>query len=848
MRVYLKSHITLLTGMCLLFTTATLGADPSEPETVTGTSAEGISLFQTQVLPILEKNCFKCHGAAGKNRGGLDLTSRRRLLEGGDSGPAVDLKSPGGSLLLEAINYESYEMPPSGKLTEEQIRLLTRWVKMGAPWPPVTTSQPTHSDEDKEAVAPAITEEARAHWAFQPVVRPAVPDVGGHEWVRSPIDAFVLARLEKADLKPAPAASRQVLIRRAYYDLTGLPPSPDEVSSFVSDDRPDAWPRLVDRLLGSPHYGEKWGRHWLDLVRYAESNSYERDAAKPYVWRYRDYVIDSLNDDKPFDRFLLEQLAGDEIPDRTPETLVATGYYRLGLWDDEPVDPEQALYDGLDDVLKTTGQVFLGLTIDCARCHEHKLDPIPQEDYYRLLAFFQGINPYGTRGGGSVAGNSIRPIGTPDETREHEKAVAAYRERLAEIGRRIKEIEKRVKPDFEPVEHEEFKHETNRVALVRKRAGTVISEEEADLYERLTEERRRLKREPPPPMAEALCVTESGSKARETFVLIRGNAHARGKRVEPGYPQVLGIPDPDLEATSPEAKSCGRRTVLARWLGNSENPLTARVLANRIWQYHFGRGIVRSPNNFGLKGDAPTHPELLDWLAAELVAGGWRLKRMHRMIILSAAYRMSSQATAEAVAADPQNDLFGRFNMRRLTAEEIRDSILAVNGTIDLALGGPSIYTTIPAEVLAGQSRPGNGWPTSAPTDQLRRSMYIHVKRSLRPPILKVFDAAETDATCPVRFATTQPTQALTMLNGRFLQEQARAFADSLLAGSAESPGARVEHVLRRVLQREPTHEEIERGVRLIRSMRKGHRLGEREALANYCLVALNFNEFLFLD
>jgi mono/diheme cytochrome c family protein len=800
-----------------------------------------------QVLSILEENCFQCHGNAGKTRGGLDLTSRRGLLEGGDSGPAIDLDSPQASLFLEAINYQSYEMPPSGKLPREQIQLLTRWVKVGAPWPDAD-SAPARPQREHEADGPLITHQARAHWAFQPIARPMVPDVRRPDWVRNPIDAFILARLEKAGLGPAHAASRQALIRRVYYDLIGLPPSPEEVASFVGDAEPDAWERVVDRLLDSPHYGEKWGRHWLDLVRYAESNSYERDSAKPHVWRYRDYVIESFNDDKPYDRFVLEQLAGDEIPDRTPGTVIATGFYRLGLWDDEPVDPEQALYDGLDDVVKTTGQVFLGLTVDCARCHEHKLDPIPQEDYYRLLAFFQGINPYGTRGGGSVAGNSVRPLGTPRELREHEEQVAAYQKRLTEINRRIKEIEKRVKSDFEPVEHEEFKHEMNRVALVQKRAGDVISSEEANEYERLTNERRRLKLEPPQSLQEALCVTESGPTARETFLLIRGNPHARGEKVEPGYPQVLGAEDPVFEVPPSDAETCGRRSVLARWIGSSENPLTARVLANRIWQYHFGRGIVRSPNNFGLHGDAPTHPELLDWLASELVAGGWRLKRMHRMILLSAAYQTSSQATAELAAADPQNDLFGRFNMRRLTAEEIRDSVLAASGTLDLTMGGPSIYTTIPAEVLAGQSRPGNGWPTSSPEDQLRRSVYIHAKRSLRPPLLEVFDAAETDATCPVRFSTTQPTQALTMLNGWFLRQQAGAFADSLLAGAAESPNMRVEQTLRRALQRKPTDEEIERGVQLIRSLRENHRLDERQALAKYCLVVLNFNEFLFLD
>ncbi|RMG35050.1 MAG: DUF1553 domain-containing protein [Planctomycetota bacterium] len=799
----------------------------------------GATLFRERVASILRRRCVTCHSGE-EPKGGFRLTTREGLLKGGESGPAIDPAKPENSLLLEAINYETLEMPPQGRLPPEEIATLTKWVLAGAPWPDGLVLQPPRQRPAGRKIDP------KTYWAFQPIRRPPVPEVKNRQWVRTPIDAFILARLEANGLKPAGDASRATVLRRAYYNLIGLPPSPEQVRAFLADDAPDAFERVVEELLQSPHYGEHWGRHWLDIVRFAETNSYERDGDKPHAWRYRDYVIESFNEDKPYDRFILEQLAGDELPDRTPETIIATGYYRLGIWDDEPADPLLALYDDLDDILTTTCQAFLGLTMNCARCHEHKLDPIPHRDYYRMLAFFNGVRRFGVRSYQSIRDASVRMVGTPEEIARHAEETRRYREAVAANAEALKDIEKRVRPHFRPVEKQDFKDERNRVAIMRKYVPQVLSEEEFRRYVALTEERDRLRRNPPKPLMEVLCVKEVGPKPRETFVLQRGNPHAPGEKVEPGFISCLNPPEPRIVPPA-HGESCGRRLALAQWIASEKNPLTARVMANRIWQYHFGRGIVRTPNNFGAASIPPTHPELLDWLAAELIASGWRLKPLHRLIMKSHVYHLASTPDREAVEKDPQNDLFSHFDVRRLTAEEIRDSILCVNRTIDLQVGGPSIYTTIPREVLQGQSRPGAGWPTSPKEKQRRRSVYIFVKRSLRPPILEVFDAADTDFTCPVRFETTQPSQPLMLINSEFINEQARLFAEDLEKAYPDDLAAQVEEALWRVFQRPPSKGEIERGLRFVRGLRQDG-ADVRTARKYFCLMCLNLNEFLYVD
>ena len=442
------------------------------------------AFFQEQVRPVLETRCFGCHGPQPTVQAGLRLNSRAAILQGGRRGPAVDLEDPESSLLIRAINYAGPEMPPGGPLPPEQVALLTRWVTQGLPWPEEQRQEPVTAVREESDGSPGV-EESRHFWSFQPPRRPQVPRVERQDWVRTPIDAFVLARLEAARLEPSPPAGKGALLRRAYYDLTGLPPSPAEVEAFLADASPGAFARVVDRLLASPQYGERWARHWLDLVRYAESNSYERDGPKPLVWRYRDYVIRSFSQGKPYDRFVLEQLAGDELEPAAPENVIATGFYRLGLWQDEPVDPVQELYEDLDDIVTTTSQVFLGLTLNCARCHDHKLDPLPQRDYYRFLAFFHGMKRYGVRKPETVAEASLCDIGPPRESRRRLEANwrgRRYERRSASVLSYLEKIEKLVADDLTAEEKEAFRQEANRAGILAKRVPRLVSETQLEGY------------------------------------------------------------------------------------------------------------------------------------------------------------------------------------------------------------------------------------------------------------------------------------------------------------------------------------------------------------------------------
>ncbi len=839
-----RPWLVALVSIGIVGTFQVAGAQAPTESTVVS-SGEPVRFYRDRVRPILSRRCFTCHGGQVEVKGSLRLSNRQDLLKGGESGPAVNLQSPDESLLLSAIRYEDLQMPPSGRLPDAEIAVLTAWVRMGVPFDP---QEEIYAPKEQEAAGhePAVSESAKRFWAFRPVRRPEVPAVANEAWVRTPIDAFILARLEAEGLRPAPPASKVTLIRRVYFDVLGLPPSPEEIRDFLADDSPQAYERLVDRLLQSPHYGERWARHWLDLVRYAETNSFERDGAKPFVWQYRDYVINALNTDKPYDQFILEQLAGDELDEVTAETIIATGFYRLGPWDDEPSDAEQALYDDLDDVLTTISQVFLGLTINCARCHNHKLDPIPQADYYRMLAFIRNVRRYGVRAHETVLDASVRVVATDEEKRRFEAESARHRQQLRQVTDELEELEKLVLPTLTDVEKQEFQHRQHRVGIIKSRVPGVLSDQQFERYVELFRKREHLEAHPPKGLRQALCVKEHGPEAPDTYVLVRGNPHAPSELVQPGFPSVLDPPAPNIV---PGRETCGRRRALAEWIASPDNPLTARVIVNRIWQYHFGRGLVRSSNNFGFAGDRPTHPELLDWLADEFVQSGWRWKYLHRLILLSSTYQMSSEAYPEALVKDPNNDWFWRFDMRRLTAEEIRDSILAVNGTLNLSrIGGPSIFPVIPPEVLHGQSRPGSGWEQSPPAEQVRRSVYIHVKRSLIPPLIALFDGPDVDFSCPVRFTTTLPTQALVMLNSEFLNEQAGLLAQAAAQSFPSDKGDQVRWVLERVVQRPVSAGEIARGVQLIDQLQSQDGLSEFMALQAFCLMALNLNEFVYLD
>jgi mono/diheme cytochrome c family protein len=779
--------------------------------------------FGREIQPLLAKRCFACHGP-DKNEGGLRLHQSEASQVELDSGErAIVAHEPDASALLARVSSEdeSIRMPPEGEpLTAEQIDALRRWIAEGA--------------------------EYKVHWAFLPLSDPSPPEVKDASWLKNPIDAFILHKLEEKGLAPAPAASPQTLIRRMTFDVTGLPPKPEETEAFVAEyerNREAAIEALIGRLLDSPHYGERWARHWLDLVRFAETNSFERDGPKPNAWRYRDYVIKSFNDDKPYDQFLREQLAGDELDSVSTETIVATGYYRLGIWDDEPADPLQARFDEFDDIVSTTGQVMLGLTVNCARCHDHKIDPIPQADYYQLVAFFRDISPYGTRG--DQRSFNQTDISPPEVREAHERIDREQRELetlMAPIA--VAGIQKMSAEDQRKTEGPE------RERVLREKLQGCLSEEEWRVYSEakaklddLRREQRRL-----PRRESALSVADTEPRPEATHVLFRGSPHDPRDEVAPGFPSLFGDAPPDIPPVGDGAKSAGRRRVLADWITAPENRLTSRVMANRLWQHHFGRGIVRSSNNFGQLGTPPTHPELLDWLASEFVRSDWSMKHVHKLILSSSAYQMSSQPSEQALALDPMNELFSRFDMRRLSAEELRDAIIAVTGKLNPKMYGPGIFPKISKEVLAGQSQPGSGWGESSPEESARRSVYIHVKRSLVTPLLSTFDFPETDASCEARFATTQPSQALSMLNSEFLHEQATVFAERLLAESDRGKESLVSQALELALSRPATEAEIARGLSLLDKLKSEHKLDDRQALVYYCLVLYNLNEFLFLD
>ncbi|TWU04680.1 PSD1 and planctomycete cytochrome C domain-containing protein [Stieleria varia] len=778
--------------------------------------------FSQQIQPILAKHCAACHGP-DTAESGLSFSDREAALVETESGEhAIVPGDIDASMLIARITTqdEFERMPPEGDaLSDEEIEILKAWIKEGAVW----------SD----------------HWSFVPMQQRQPPAVADERWSENPIDAFIYHRLADAKLRPNPQASKRQLIRRAYFDLTGLPPTQAEVQQFLDDASPDAFAKLVDRLLESPHYGERWGRHYLDLVRYAETNSFERDGVKENAWKYRDYVIRSLNDDKPYNQFIREQLAGDELDHVTTETLTATGFYRLGIWDDEPVDAEQARFDGLDDIIMTTGQAFLGLTMNCARCHDHKIDPIPQADYYSMLSFLEDLTPHGRRG--DPHGFNQIDVSSPDLNRRYEE----NEKERQEIERSMTEIEqagivKMPAPDQRATEGP--KRERNRV--LKEKLRDHLSDEQwtqyQDLKKRLQENEKVAKELPPRERVMGLAAYRPIDKP--TFVLFRGNPGSPADEVTPSFPSIYGQAAPEIPEPKNAAQPSGRRRILADWIASDDNRLTARVAVNRIWQFHFGRGIVRSSNNFGKLGTPPTHPDLLDYLALRFIDDGWKLKSMHRLIMNSQAYQLSSTSENEhAAAADPDNNLFWRFDPRRLSSEEVRDSMLAVNGSLNRTTYGASFYPSLSAEVLAGQSRPGEGWGNSSEEEQNRRSVYIHVKRSLITPLMSAFDFPDPDSTCEARFMTLQPAQALSLLNSDDVHEQGRRLADVIDAVQCEDAEV-VRRTVRRVLAREATEKEIAEGQKLIDRLQNHYKLPRQRAVQLYCVSVMNWNEFLFVD
>jgi hypothetical protein len=714
------------------------------------------------------------------------------------------------------------------------------------------------------AAEKSIAERARTHWAFQPVRRPAVPAVRNAAWPQTPIDHFLLVRMEAAGVSPAPRADRATLLRRITLDLTGLPPTPDEIDTFLADGRPDAYERLVDRLLASPAYGERWGRHWLDVARYADTNGYERDGDKPGAWRYRDYVIDAFNRDLSYDRFVTEQLAGDEMPGSDARTQTATTFLRLGTWDDEPANATVDRYDQLDDVLGTTATAFLAQTIRCARCHDHKYEPFSQKEYYRLLSVFTPLRRP-QRGRADLD----YPVGAPQEVAAYRAAAARSEARRLELGRQIAALKAkltaRVLADggkLPPAVREAFRTtpgkrtavqkqlvRTNKVRLEDAATASATAEETQELVALIRRQNEHVKR-PLAGLARAYVWFEDGPAAPATHLFRRGNPGLVGAEVRPGVPAVLApVPPPP---PAPLAHSTGRRLWLARWVASADNPLTARVMVNRVWQEHFGRGLAATAGDFGLMGEPPSHPELLDYLAGEFVRGGWGLKRLHRLIVRSAAYQAGSMPAGPG--ADGAPGLFGRYRQRRLDAEAVRDGMLAVSGALNRQQGGPGVYPRLPAAVLAGQSRPGSGWGRSDERQSARRSVYVFAKRTLALPELELLDAPEGASSCECRQTSTTAPQALTFLNGAFSHEQAGRFADRLLREAGEAPAAQVRRAFLLALGRAAGAAETRRSLdflrrqeRLIAAEEPGRAGGaRRRALASFCLVLFNANEFFY--
>ncbi len=949
-------------------------------------TTEQLAFFDKHVFPLMESRCLNCHGIDDKMKGDLRLTSREGLLHGGQLGPAFDVGNPEQSLLLKMIAYhdDEHQMPPREKMSDEEIAVFHRWFETGALYNPA-----------KEIRGPLVARgqhvqpEDFEYWAYKPVERPN----------RKSIDEFIGAKLAERSIPANRRASRQTLVRRAYYDLTGLPPSPEDVERFVKDPRPHVvvWVELIEMLLSRPQYGEKWGRHWLDLVRYAETNGFERDNPKPEIWRYRDYVIEAFNSDKPYDQFIIEQLAGDEIDQPTLESLSATGFYRLMQWDDEPADRKQHTYDVLADNVGVATETFLGSTIGCARCHDHKADPFTQKDFYSFMAFFHGITSYQTpgtmvswaepealrqfeatkeerirtlqsdlvrtedqlkvylenegmlrretlpkpktfveRAGGEAApiweytfseptqdwkdvgfrnknwykgkggfgtntpnSKTVTKWETPDiwirtsfglnkipESLSleiyHDEAVEVFLNGV-EIFRAKGYVTNYLEIVLDQVALDALQTGRNIVAVHCQNTGggqqidlalRTSPQASATLNEAIRKGGKKLTEELKNALGDDLIAHRADlltqiKKARESnigvqlnavmehnpiaplHVHMRGSAHVPGDQVEPAFPGVLtrniDSTPAKIRPDFAERPSSGRRLALAEWIASPENPLTSRVMMNRVWQHHFGRGIVPTSSDFGKLGEKATHPELLDWLASEFVANDWSLKKMHRLIMTSEAYQRSSAPSEAAQYKDPLNQWFWRKDMRRLTAEEVRDSVLAVSGNLNLKMAGPWVYIPLPEEVLATSSRPGKNWPVSKGDEAFRRSIYVHVKRSLRVPLLVDHDQADTDGHCAVRFATTVPTQALGMLNSKFVNSQAKILAQRCRDHS-DILTKQIKWGLQLGSQRATDEHEVEKLVKMAQHLSEEGGLTASEALDRVALLILNLNEFVYLD
>ena len=837
--------------------------------------------FTDHIRPIFERSCWNCHGEASQ-LSDLDLRTREAAVEGGVRGPAlVPGRAEDSRLYRMLAGLDDPPMPMAGDpLSDAELMAIRTWIDDGAHW---DAGGATSADAALAALENTLLPDgARDYWAFKLPKKAPVPASKVYE---HPVDRFLDAARQEAGVKAGPRADDLTLVRRAYLDLTGLPPTLEQVDEFLADTERGAWERLIERLLDSPHYGERWGRHWMDVARYADSTGFEQDYRRDNAWRYRDYIIDAFNDDKPYNQFLREQIAGDELDHVTDETRIATGFLRAGPRVNfrEKDNPERR-HDYLDDVLGTLGRGVLGMTVHCARCHDHKFDPILQKDYYSMQASIFGYveieYPLLDRAGVREYREKNAAIDAAQQPLRDEIAEieAPHRERL-----RIELIQERfpenvqqaaLKPEAERTAGEQLlAAQVLSINPPRRQVVEALSEAEGDRWSKLTAAVEALEavRPPEPPMAEIVTdgdyryapdgpgdnvigcpecrilpdepgsfLHEEGGPAYEAppnYFLIRGDPFSPGSPMSPGFLTVATYGDPPTELPRPDGRTSGRRLALAEWIASRDNPLTARVMANRIWHHHFGRGIVRTLDNLGRMGDAPTHPALLDWLAVEFMDRGWSVKEMHRLLMTSEAYRMASaHEDADSRAADPDNRLLWQYRPQRLEAEALRDAIMTVSGAIDLTVGGEPVFPHVPQELLLAAR---NGyWENQADGPEVwRRSVYVFRRRSLSFPFFETFDLPDQNQTAAARNVSTVPTQALTLMNNEFVLNQARLFAERLERAAPGDVDRQVDLAYRIALTRPPAAEEARIARDLVSS----------QSLVDLTHVMLNLNEFLYL-
>ncbi len=778
---------------------------------VAAPNAESLKFFEKDVRPLLVEACQECHGPQ-KHKGGLRLDNLPYILQGGESGPAIVPHKPDASLLIKLVNYDDpdMEMPPDGKLSSAKIEILKKWIAMGAPWPEaeVAAAKPSRKPGD-------ITEEDKKWWSFVPVKAPPVPKSNA----ASPIDAFVQAKLAENGLKPSPPADPVAFIRRATFDLTGLPPKPEEVEAFAHEAyaSKEAYAKLIDRLLESPRYGERWAQHWLDLVRYAESEGYRLDAYRPNVWPYRDYVERSLNNDKPYDQFVREQIAGDELlyaqGKTVPQTaedldlLTATGFLRHTIYEYNQRDSEGQWKLIMNEVTDVTADVFMGMSVQCAQCHDHKFDPILQKDYYRLQAFLSNITwaedkPFATQAQIDEFNAQLKiweeatkePRAVIDAIVEP-KIIGSQKSAITKFPEEIQAMFAKPREQRTPYEEQIVQLAGRQVYYERERyKADKLKDPEATKYREAKAKLDEFAHLKPKKLIPTLAVGETGPQAPTTKFVTRKVGEVV---TTPGFLTILDPKDAKIPAPKPDALTSGRRTVLANWLASPQNPLTARVIVNRVWQYHFGKGLSTTASDFGRLGDKPSHPELLDWLTSEFIKSGWKLKTLHRLIMASATYQQSTASDKDALLKDPENRLLWRYSPRRLDAEQARDAMLTASGELDLTIGGEGVEKSKP-----------------------RRSLYLRKMRNTPEEFLASLDAPPGFQSTPERQSTTTATQSLLMVNGDWPLDRARAMSARLVKEIPKDDAKRVASAYALAFSRQPTKQESTAALGFLKSQR----------------------------